>query len=367
MDGIKTKTISITLTEKCNLNCKYCYEKNKTDRSISFEKAKEIVDKEIESLSGFDRIEFDLFGGEPFLEFELITAITEYICEKRLELPYTIFISTNGTLVHGYIQEWLRDHKNCLVCGLSVDGTRQMHNLNRSNSYDSIDLDFFYEVYPDQDVKMTISQETLPQLSKGVIDLHQHGFMVSCNLAYGIDWSSDQNKTLLERELNRLIDYYISHPEANPCSILDLGLYNVNIYEEKCVRQCGVGNEMGSYDVDGVRYPCQFFMPLSIGKEKAEISKTIRFPDMYIEDNLLDTECRKCVIKSICPNCIGANFSATGNLYKRDMNMCILNKITIKACSYFKALQWENGLLKDEEDMESLLNAIVKIQERLEV
>lgn len=48
-----------------------------------------------------------------------------------------------------------------------------MHNVNRSNSYDDIDLDFFLEMYPEQDVKMTVSRETLPHLAEGVIELHQ--------------------------------------------------------------------------------------------------------------------------------------------------------------------------------------------------
>jgi len=363
----KTKTISITVTDNCNLNCTYCYERHKSNKCLSFETAKRIVNQEAEDTKGYDRIEFDLFGGEPFLEFELIKEITNYICEKGIDLPYTIFASTNGTLVHGSIQEWLKEHTGCFVCGLSIDGTRKMHNINRCNSYDEIDLDFFHEVYPEQDVKMTISKETLPDLAEGVIDLHRHGFLVSCNLAYGIDWSDSENTSVLKRELNKLINYYLENPNVKPCSILDIGLNNVNAYEDKCIRQCGAGIEMRSYDVNGVKYPCQFFMPLSIGNDKASKSFDLQFPDTYIDETHLDAECRKCVIKSICPNCPGSNYAATGNIYKRDMNMCMLNKITIKACSYFKALQWKQGLLNEEEDVEGLLNAIIKIQEKLEV
>lgn len=105
--------------------------------------AKKIIDKEIENSSDYDRLEFDLFGGEPFLAFDLIQEITDYICNRKISKPHTIFLTTNGTLVHGKIQDWLIEHSCCVVCGLSLDGTREMHNINRSNSYDSIDLDFF--------------------------------------------------------------------------------------------------------------------------------------------------------------------------------------------------------------------------------
>ena len=118
----------------------------------------------------------------------MIKQITNYACQELNDFPHTIFLTTNGTLVHGDVQKWLIDHKDCVICGLSLDGTREMHNTNRSNSFDSIDIDFFAENYPMQDIKMTISRETLPTMAEGVMYAHKRGFEVSCNLAYGIDW-----------------------------------------------------------------------------------------------------------------------------------------------------------------------------------
>ena len=157
----KIKTVTITLTQSCNLKCTYCYENNKSSKTMDFDTAKNIIDKEIQNREMFEGFEFDLFGGEPFLEFELIKQITEYVCEKLCGYPHTIFLTTNGTLVHGEIQKWLLKHKDCVVCGLSLDGTREMHNINRSNSFDKIDIDFFAQNYPMQDNKMTISNTLL--------------------------------------------------------------------------------------------------------------------------------------------------------------------------------------------------------------
>lgn len=184
MEERKIKTVTLTLTQACNLSCTYCYEHHKSNRRMSVETAKSIVDYELKNFADFEGIEFDLFGGEPFLAFDLVREITDYICSKKGDIPCTVFATTNGTLVHGEVQDWLREHVGCFICGLSLDGTRDMHNVNRSNSYDDIDLDFFLEMYPEQDVKMTVSRETLPHLAEGVIELHQKGFAVSCNLAY---------------------------------------------------------------------------------------------------------------------------------------------------------------------------------------
>lgn len=368
MSEEKIRIVTITLTQNCNLSCSYCYEHYKSKKTMDINTAKFIIDNELKNLKNDELIEFDLFGGEPFLEFGLVKQITEYICENKGKKQCRIFATTNGTLVHGEIQEWLRNHTCCFVCGLSLDGTREMHNLNRSDSYDDIDLNFFKELYPEQDVKMTISQKTLPYLADGVIDLHNKGFLVSCNLAYQIDWSAEENLSVLNRELNKLIDFYLEHPNIEPCSMLEMGFTNINSNENVAIKFCGAGQTMKSYDVDGNAYPCQFFMPLSVGDEKASKANEIVFPVDIIPTDLLDDKCKGCIIKSVCPNCFGANYASTGSIYKRDDNMCKLTKITLMARSYFRAKQWEYGQLKGtKQEIQAVLSSIVKIQEQLKI
>jgi len=48
------KTIMLTITEHCNLNCKYCYEKNKSLRTMSLKTALSIVEAELTKDDGFD-------------------------------------------------------------------------------------------------------------------------------------------------------------------------------------------------------------------------------------------------------------------------------------------------------------------------
>ncbi len=360
------RVITLTLTQSCNLKCSYCYEHHKSNKTMSFETAKKIIDDELNRATDDEEIEFDLFGGEPFLEFPLIKQITEYLCRCKKKVKCQLFASTNGTLVHGEVKEWLQQHSGCFVCGLSLDGTRAMHNINRSDSYDDIDIDFFRSTYPEQDVKMTISKETLPNLAEGVIELHEKGFKISCNLAYQIDWSDEANATVLESELNKLIEYYLEHPEVEPCSMLEMSISNVAVCNDDALRFCGAGLSMRSYNVDGEFYPCQFFMPLSLGEEKAKRSKEIVFPKDILPKEKLDRKCVSCVVRSVCPNCLGSNYASTGDIYKRDDNMCLLTKIILKARAYLKALQWEKGQLKGtEEEINATLRSIVKIQEEL--
>lgn len=354
MDG-KTRIITLTLTQSCNLSCIYCYESHKSQATMQFETAKRILDKELLQIREGETLEIDLFGGEPFLEFNLMRRIVSYVCNEFPTKNVVFFIITNGTLLTDEIKDWLENNIDCVICGLSIDGTPEMQNANRCNSFDMIDLDFFAKTYPKQTVKMTISNQTLPNLAEGVLFLQSKGFEVTCNLAYGIDWSNKQYCQILEHELMKLIDFYVNHPATPICSMLDMGIERVASLSSDVGRYCGAGIDMVAYDVDGIAYPCQMFMPLSAGKEKADESHSIHFYDDCIPPEMVDKKCKDCIIRSLCPTCYGSNYISTGNIYLHDDSTCILMKIIMKARSYLKGLLWEKGVLKMSKHEEALL------------
>ena len=201
------KHITLTITNYCNLKCSYCYEHNKDVRVMSFETAQEILSHELDETS--DNFTVEIFGGEAFTNFQLIKQITEYLETRFNQKNFWIFIVSNGTLVNKDIQAWLLKHKKHVIVGLSLDGTKEMHDCNRSNSYDMIDVDFFCRTYPSQSIKMTISNATLNNMTKGIKFLHSKGFKINCNLAYGIDWQNDKYQYTLYKQLKELADYYI--------------------------------------------------------------------------------------------------------------------------------------------------------------
>lgn len=368
---LASRYVTLTITEACNLDCVYCYENHKSKNKMALETAKEIIRNEALSTNGDSLIEFDFFGGEPFLNFEFIKQIDNYI-KNELDVPiyYRLFATTNGTLIHGEIQEWLKARKEYFYVGLSYDGTPNMQDLNRSNSSEQVDLSFFRENYPDQDIKMTISQKSLETLADGVIYLHEKGFLVSCNLAYGIDWSNKGIRETLERELHKLMNYYFEHPEVTPCSMLNGNLSNVaNAFKEKkMLRYCGAGIGTWAYDIDGEKYPCTAFLPVSIGGQKAKASQNIMFHNNHIPKECVETKCHSCVIQSVCPTCYGANYAATGDIYKHDENYCELTKIIVKARSYFQARRWELGQLDiPETEVPATLESIQLIQNELHI
>ena len=315
---------------------------------MSFETAKQILDVALND-DRFEEYEVDFFGGEPFLKFDLIKAIVTYVSQTYPQKLLLFTATTNGTLVHGEIKEWLIQHSKIFVCALSLDGTKRMHNINRCHSFDDIDIDFFAEVWPWQEMKMTVSAQTLPYLEEGIIFMHEKGYSFTANLAFDIDWSDKQNASILSQQLMQLIEYYLSNPHVKPCTFMDVPLYMVaSINPDAPFRQCGAGNEMFSYDVNGQSYPCQFFMPLSIGEERAAQAGKLIFPN-EINRNMFEGECKDCKALHICHTCYGANYAATGNIFKKDENWCKLQKIIFKANAYFRFRQLENGTFECEE------------------
>lgn len=362
------RDITLCITEACNLNCTYCYENHKSKKKMSFETAKKIIDYEMSVYDKFVGVVFNLFGGEAFLNFNLVKQIVNYLetnyCNSRMK--WHCFITTNGTLVHGDIQDYLRMHRCSISCGLSLDGSRDWHNLNRSNSFDDIDLSFFSSLYRNQKIKMTISPETLSHLSECVIFAHKLHFDIDCNLAYGIDWSNSQNIDLLEDELLKLIDFYLENPNIKPCSMLNETINKIALKNEQAYRECGAGQHMRAYDVNGVCYGCQFFMPISIGEEKAQESLKIQWHGDTIPYEKLDKRCCDCVLKACCHICYGANFSSTGNIYLHEENWCKLNKVIFKARAYFRIKQFEKDqLIGNEMEQKATLQSAMMILDTL--
>lgn len=356
---MKERTVSIMVTEKCNLNCIYCYENNKSEKNMPFEIAKKIIDLELANIKN-EFVTIDFFGGEPFLNFELIKQIVEYSTSNYVG-NFRFFTTTNGTKVHGEVQDWLIKYKDIFTVGLSLDGVREAHNINRSKSFEEIDLDFFVRYYAFQPIKMTISKESLPYFSESIRFLTKKGFKITCNLAYMIDWLSPINASNLEKQLNSIIDYYLDNPQVEKCSMLN---YRIEIlaHPEKndkfYQKYCGCGTTMTCYGIDGKSYPCQLFAPVSAGKKAIEYSEWD--VNSQIKKSELPASCRTCYYQRICPICLGSNYLSTGDVFQIDEGRCNLYKMIFKANAKLRALEWDKGILKvDDED--GLLQSIVSI------
>lgn len=358
------KVVTLVVTEYCNLKCTYCYQYSKSKKFIPIEIAKEKLKFHFNNSDGFDEIEIDLFGGEPFMRPDFIIELVEWTKKSNFKKPFIFFASTNGTKIHGHLQEWIIKNKDYIWLGLSIDGKPKTHNLNRSNSYFNIDIDFFINTYPLQPARMTINEVTLSHLYDNITYLHGLGFNVDAAFAQGVKWINNNNKVRLISELKKLCNYYINFSELKICSILDIYfpaiLLENNYLLKENIKSCGSGTNMVAVDINGNDFPCQIFLPSSMPQ-----SCNWQNIDFSNVEFFISNDCTNCLIKNICSTCYGINLRDRANVTKRDLELCEFNRILALASSYIYGNRIANGnygKYKTNTELLKTLKAISLIQ-----
>ena len=135
------KSITFIVTKDCQLACKYCYLVGKnTKERMTWEVAKEAIDYILEREDEFreESVVWDFIGGEPFLEIELIDKICDYLKTEMYRKnhhwfnSYRFSFSTNGINYHTErVQQFIEKNKSHLSIGITIDGTKRKHDLNR--------------------------------------------------------------------------------------------------------------------------------------------------------------------------------------------------------------------------------------------
>ena len=95
-------SLSFVVTHQCNLNCIYCYESSRDKQLADAEKIKGIIAEYLNN-EELEEVNIDFFGGEPWLKFDLIREVCEWVWDRKWKNKYIFYTTTNGTLVHGEI------------------------------------------------------------------------------------------------------------------------------------------------------------------------------------------------------------------------------------------------------------------------
>jgi uncharacterized protein len=133
---IPLKTLILHVTDACNLNCGYCYQR--ADRSASGgahpmgnATARKAVDFLMERSDGLQDVVLVFFGGEPLLNFAVISATVDYARQKAAAKGKRVdfALTTNGTLLTTEMIDFLQAQQ--LSVTVSLDGWEQIHDRFR--------------------------------------------------------------------------------------------------------------------------------------------------------------------------------------------------------------------------------------------
>lgn len=353
------RSILLLITHRCNLACKYCYEKFKDSRKMSSKEVISILQKEFEYDS--DEItNIDLLGGEPLANFIIIPEVCEWIWGRKPNMQ--IFIRTNGTLLNDEMRLWFSNHRNLIGLGISVDGNPQTNFQNRGVK--NIDLKFFKQYWPEVPAKITVFPDTVSSLYDSIQYLYSHGFDVTGGLAQGVLWD-DKNCEILNTQLEKLVEFYISNPSYNPVSPLFSLDFNQAFSEYDIAKgnpPCWQRNIVHTYDCDYEQLPCHMFSVLVQGDKRKSIVKDA----LNLRKECIDEDCLSCPIRWSCVNCMALNYQRYGNFHKnvnRELS-CTAHKITAYWSAVLIANRFQNNQidLSDDENMEIVQKAISYIK-----
>ncbi len=331
--GVQDRLVMLIITQACNCSCRYCYETHKSQTRMSAETAREVLEHEFKTAAGkgAERLHIDFMGGEPLLNFELIRSICEWLWEREWPLTYSVFARTNGLLLNDEMRGWLAENHERFSLGLSMDGLPDMHRINRSS--DLPDTSFFLKYWPQQPIKMTLFPDSIHLLAESVISFHEQGIPLTATLGEGFPWSN-QAVAECERQLQQLVDFYISHPDIAPIEpLLDdryLRCFPNDSLNNLTFPMCGDATGIVAYDCDGTEYRCHMFSPVCLGREQAARAKQEILEDACIAP---DPNCANCPARFVCRRCPGLDYKLFRST-ERSANkllMCQLIRSTMKA------------------------------------
>ena len=189
------KSITFIVTKDCQLACKYCYLVGKNEKErMSWDVAKKAIDYILNHEKEYqeESVVWDFIGGEPFLEIDLIDHICDYIKKELFRRnhhwfnSYRFSFSTNGINYDSdKVQHFIAKNKSHLSIGITIDGTKAKHDLNRiwkgsgkeRGSYDDVvrNIPLWLKQFPHGGTKVTISSADIPYIKESVIHLYSLG------------------------------------------------------------------------------------------------------------------------------------------------------------------------------------------------
>ncbi len=328
------KQISVLIkpsSSKCNLKCSYCFyhdvSKNRNVKDYGFMKEEisfKIIDRAFQFVGYGGNVSFAFQGGEPTLiGLQFYKNFVNEVEKKRKKqnINVTYGFQTNGILIN---EEWAVFFKNNnFLIGLSIDGTKDSHNLNR---IDNLGNDTFKKVlktsqlFDKVGVQYNILTVVTKNLAKKINSVYKfykkYKFMylqfIPCiddfnhvNNSYSL--SNDEYKDFLIELFNL---WFVDAKANNRISIrfFDniLGMF-LNFPPESCDMR-GFCSFQHVIEANGNVYPCDFYVldDYYVGNiendtfdkmHNNEVSKN------FIKNSLqLSDKCKNCNYYKLCRN-----------------------------------------------------------------
>ena len=138
ISGESITKLLLMVTDRCMLNCKYCYipdapghiHSNK-HKDMEWETAQKAIDvfREVINQNGRRDIHVRFHGGEPILNFSVIKKSILYVESLFPDCNVAFHTNSNGIVINDEVARFLSSHN--VHIEISVDGVDSVHNMTR--------------------------------------------------------------------------------------------------------------------------------------------------------------------------------------------------------------------------------------------
>ncbi len=367
----------LSLTEKCNLRCTYCYyneSQNERCADMSDEvreaSLRYILKKTIEFKHDFIAITF--FGGEPLLRFDVILKSVDFLKElvekHRSELPENFelrfAINTNGTLLTNEIMEYLKQERFLIY--ISLDGPASRHDISRRTVNNKGTFDAIAPFIPAL-TKLNalplsvITRKNISGLTDSVKWFKEQGFVQVQNMVDFDGHWTPEDMDALAAEYTKLAQYWYELKKAKDDFyvqiIHDHVLYHVlDLKKKKC--SCDILKGSIGIATNGNVFPCSRFIsskpnaPYLLGNVLDKEDHIFDGPvaqDVYKFLESDKKQCEGCGIKNRCSahECGCNAFYTTGSIWGVSPEVCTHERILSAICDDFAIKLQNEGKAED--------------------
>jgi uncharacterized protein len=319
----KLDFLQLMITNKCNMNCKYCFANNgnynKLEQHMDSSDGVKIIDSLFNEYKEIKEISF--FGGEPLINYKIIEEICLHI-EKNYPIPkYSIV--TNLTYLNDEIIKILKKHNIRIT--VSLDGPKEINDINRifKNGKSTFNIVYNNLKKISKETKLLKAIEvtyTGKGDKKEIVKYLKKEFNISfIVLNNSIEVTNKKRNKFfynrnLSKEIKNKLEIFIEF------GVMDRSLFlifqKIGLKEFKNY-YCEVGENRISIMPNGDIYPCQLLVKdfddlgnvildgIKNNLKIKEFIKRIKKSTKNFE------ECDTCKAKILCQECIAENYLET--------------------------------------------------------
>ena len=337
------------ITDECNLNCSYCFQKYKFEagtkrdgivmtEAILAEFIKRVFEIDVPK-ENREEIVFQFCGGEALLYPELVDygvgLIRTY--SEKTNKKVSMSILTNGTLLgNPEVRALFEKHPDLTMC-ISLDGNRENHQRCR-DGFDQImsNMPWIKEhhakINKNPKITITISPDTIDHLVESfkfvVDDLKIKGAWIGLVIE-DKRWGEDFYVEKLHKQLLSLVDFMMEPRHARTIwnNLFDESLFLPNYGATKV---CGAIAGQIVCTPDGTLFPCYVHRnqkvkhDFSLGNvwDWIDEEKEAKVMKCSLENSKGMEECVTCDIGRGCKRCSASFAEEYDTMYEGDMRFC---------------------------------------------